>query len=251
MNKVFVVMMVKDEIDIIGYNIEYLETQDIDHIFVSNNLSTDGTREKLIDLSEKYNNITVFDDNEFAYYQPDKMNEWISRCYKMGANIIVPIDADEIWYSKVEKKTLGNVLRESDGDIFVAETIDFIPTENDIIDENPIRSMCYKKKKSDSFPSVAFRKYLGSYLEIGNHNIINHPGKRVNNLIGIRHYQYRTFDQFYKKVTNGKKVYDDTSYPEYMGSHWRNLGSKSKDDLIVWWNNYIQQPVEYCPFLEN
>ena len=64
MTKIFAVMMVKDEIDIIGYNIEYLQTQNIDHIFVANNLSTDGTREKLLELSEQYNNITVFDDNE-------------------------------------------------------------------------------------------------------------------------------------------------------------------------------------------
>ena len=248
MNKVFAVMMVKDEIDIIGHNIEYLETQDIDHIFVANNLSTDGTREKLIELSEKYDNITVYDDNEFAYYQPDKMNEWILRCYKMGASIIIPIDADEIWHSKVKGKTLGQILKESDGDIFVAETIDFIPTEKDTDDINPIKSMCYRKEKSDSFPSVAFRKFPGSYLEIGNHNIMNHPGKRVEDLIGIRHYQYRSFEQFYKKVINGKKVYDDTSYPDYMGSHWRNLGSKSEDDLRQWWDNYIKQPVEYCPF---
>ena len=84
MTKIFAVMMVKDELDIIEHNIDYLETQDIDHIFVANNLSSDGTGEKLIELSGKYGNITVYDDNEFAYYQPDKMNEWICRCYKLN-----------------------------------------------------------------------------------------------------------------------------------------------------------------------
>ena len=48
MTKIFAVMMVKDELDIIEHNIDYLETQDIDHIFVANNLSSDGTGEKLI-----------------------------------------------------------------------------------------------------------------------------------------------------------------------------------------------------------
>jgi hypothetical protein len=248
MTKIFAVMMVKDEIDIIGYNIEYLETQDIDHIFVANNLSSDGTGEKLIELSEKYDNITLYDDNEFAYYQPDKMNEWISRCYKLGADIIIPIDADEIWYSKVDGRTLGQVLKESDGDIFVADSIDFIPTKNDLDDKNPIKSMCYRKKNSNSFAAVAFRKYPGAYLEIGNHDVLNHKGKRVFDLIGIRHYQYRSFDQFYKKVLNGKKVYDDTTYPDYMGSHWRTLGSQSEQELKQWWNDYISQPVEYFPF---
>jgi glycosyltransferase involved in cell wall biosynthesis len=248
MTKIFAVMMVKDEIDIIGYNIEYLQTQNIDHIFVANNLSTDGTKEKLLELSDKYKNMTVFDDNEFAYYQPDKMNEWISRCYKLGADIIVPIDADEIWYSKVGGKTLGQVLKESDGDIFLADSIDFIPTKNDLDDENPIKSMCYRKQNSNSFAAVAFRKYPGSYLEIGNHDVLNHRGKRVSGLIGIRHYQYRSFDQFYKKVLNGKKVYDNTTYPNYMGSHWRTLGSQSEQELKQWWDDYVSQPVEYFPF---
>lgn len=248
MSKVFAVMMVKDEIDIIEYNIEYLQTQDIDHIFISNNLSTDGTKEKLLELAQIYDNITVNDDNEFAYYQPDKMNEWISICYKMGADIIVPIDADEIWYSRVEGKTLGKVLKQSEYDIFAAETIDFIPTENDLPNKNPIKSMVYKKCNSDSFPSVAFRKYPGSFLEIGNHNILNHPGKRIEGLIGIRHYQYRSFEQFRKKVLNGKRVYDNTTYPEYMGSHWRTLGAKSEKELKIWWDNYISQPTEYYPF---
>jgi hypothetical protein len=248
MTKIFAVMMVKDEIDIIEHNIDYLETQDIDHIFVANNLSSDGTGEKLIELSGKYGNITVYDDNEFAYYQPDKMNEWISRCYKLGADIIIPIDADEIWYSKVDEKTLGQVLKESDGDIFVADSIDFIPTKNDSKDKNPIKSICHRKQNSNSFVAVAFRKYPGAYLEIGNHNVINHKGKRVFDLIGIRHYQYRSFEQFYKKVLNGKRVYDNTTYPDYMGSHWRTLGSKSEEELKEWWVEYIKQPVEYFPF---
>lgn len=247
MKKVFVVMMVKDEIDIIGYNIEYLQTQDIDHFYIANNLSTDGTRELLIELSEKYGNMTVIDDNEFAYYQSDKMNFWCNNCFKMGADIVIPIDADEIWYSKDTSKTLGKILKETEGDIFVANSIDYIPTPNDIVDDNPILSMVYRKKNSDSFSAVAFKKYPGFYLEMGNHDVTNHNGNRVYDLIGIRHYQYRSFQQFSKKVTNGKKVYDNTTFPSFIGSHWRKLGSMSENEMISWWNNYTSQEVEYDP----
>jgi hypothetical protein len=248
MNKVFVVMMVKDEIDIIGYNIEYLQTQDIDHFYIADNLSTDGTKELLKEHSKKYDNITLIDDNEFGYYQSDKMNLWCNTCFKMGANIIIPIDADEIWYSIDETKTLGNVLKESEHDIFVANAIDYIPTNNDPIDDNPIVSMCYRKKNSNSFSSVAFRKYPGFFLEMGNHNVVNHPGSRIENLIGIRHYQYRSFSQFEKKVKNGKRVYECTSIPDYIGSHWRNLGNMTEDQMRGWWAEYINQDVEYDPF---
>jgi len=247
MKKVFVVMMVKDEIDIIGYNIEYLQTQDIDYFYIANNLSTDGTKELLFELSKKYGNMTIFDDNRFAYYQSDKMNNWCNNCFKMGADIVIPIDADEIWYSKDSTKTLGRTLKETDADIFVANSTDYIPTINDPKNSNPILSMTHRKKNSDSFSAVAFKKYPGFYLEMGNHNVINHKGVRVQDLIGIRHYQYRSFDQFSRKVKNGKKVYDDTTLPTFIGSHWRKLGKMTEDEKIIWWNNYISQEVEYDP----
>lgn len=248
MKKVFAVLMVKNEEDIIQYNIEYLQTQEIDHIFVANNLSSDNTKTILLSLSEKYKNMTVIDDTQFAYEQSIKMNKWIKVCYEMGADIIIPIDADEIWYSKNPEKTLGQILKENcEGDcVFEATAIDFIPTENDLDSNNPFESMIYMKANSDSFQSVAFTKHLNSSITMGNHSVDNHPGNSnvIRNLIGIKHYQYRNFDQFFRKMRNGKRVYDQTNMPECIGSHWRTLGSLNKDELLEWWNNYISQPVK-------
>lgn len=240
--------MVKNEEDIIGYNIEWLQTQDIDHIFIANNMSTDKTKDILIELSKKYKNITIIDDNQFAYEQASKMNKWIKICYEMGADIIVPIDADEIWHSKVPEKTLGQILKEnSNGDcVFEATAIDFIPTKNDLEDDNPIRSMIYVKANSNSFQSVAFTKCLNAKITMGNHSVDNHPGnsKIIKNLIGIKHYQYRNFEQFVRKMRNGKRVYDQTSMHPSIGSHWRTMGAWNDSQLIEWWNNYISQPVK-------
>lgn len=244
--KVFAVMMVKNEEDIIGYNIDWLETQDIDHIFIANNMSTDGTKKILTEKSEKYKNITIHFDNQFAYEQAAKMNRWIKECYEMGADIIVPIDADEIWHSKVENKTLGQVLKENsiEPKIFKASAIDFIPTENDVKSNNPLESMIYVKSNSDSFSSVAFTRHDGSLITMGNHDVMSHPGKVDNESIGIKHYQYRSFDQFAKKMKNGKRVYDQTSMSPAIGSHWRKMGAWSDQQLSEWWENYISQPVK-------
>lgn len=246
MYKVFAILMVKNEEDIIEYNIEHLQNQNIDHIFVANNLSWDNTKNILLKLSEKYGNMTVIDDTQFAYEQASKMNRWIKQCYDMGADIIVPIDADEIWYSKIPGKSLGDALRENcDGNcIFDAKAIDFIPTENDLDSKNPLESMVYVKQNSDSFQSVAFTKHSNAILGQGNHDVFQHPGKRVKDVIGIKHYQYRNFEQFARKMKNGKRVYDETTMPEYVGSHWRTLGALDKDGLMEWWNNYISQPVK-------
>lgn len=241
-------MMVKNEEDIIGYNIDWLETQDIDHIFIANNMSTDGTKKILTEKSEKYKNITIYFDNQFAYMQGQKMNRWIRDCYEMGADIIVPVDADEIWHSKVPGKTLGQVLREnSNGDtVFEASAIDFIPTENDLESDNPLESMIYVKATSDSFQSVAFTKNLNATITQGNHDVHHHPGNNtmLKGLIGIKHYQYRSFEQYVKKMKNGKRVYDDTNLHPSIGSHWRKMGAWNEQQFSEYWKEFTSQPVK-------
>lgn len=247
MKKVAALMMVKDEIDIIESAIHYLCTQELDLICVYNNNSTDGTREKLVSLSDFYDELVVYDDPITGYYQSDKMNAWANELFlEEEMDVVIPIDADEIWYSKDPQKTLGEAIRASDADIFVAHSEDYIPTIFDDFNEpNFIKRMKHKKFHSNSFSAVAFNYSPGFHLEMGNHNVLNHPGKRDNDLIGIRHYQYRSFEQFVKKVKNGKKAYEATNLPDFMGSHWRKLGAMNDEELKLYWVNYCSvQTVE-------
>jgi hypothetical protein len=244
MKKVFAILMVKDEIDVIESNIRYLQTQDIDWFYIADNLSTDGTYQTLCGLSEEFKNITVIKDDIIGYYQSDKMNLWSRECFNMGADFVIPIDADEIWYSLDKNKTLGETIRTTDADIFVAKSTDFIPTIFDNFNEsNFIKRMCHMKQYSDSFSAVAFNYHDGFDLEMGNHDVRNHPGKRSIDTIRIRHYQYRSFPQLVKKVKNGKLAYENTNFLGYMGSHWRRLGSMTVEELKVYWNDYTNVPI--------
>jgi hypothetical protein len=247
MKKVAALMMVKDEIDIIESAIHYLCTQELDAIFVYDNNSSDGTLDCLYFLEKKYMNLCVEKDPIEGYYQSDKMNAWANELFlEEEMDVVIPIDADEIWYSKDPQKTLGEAIRTSDADIFVAHSEDYIPTIFDDFNEfNFIKRMKHKKFHSNSFSAVAFNYSPGFHLEMGNHNVLNHPGKRNNDLIGIRHYQYRSFDQFVKKVKNGKKAYEATDLPDFMGSHWRKLGAMDDEELRQYWVDYCSvQTVE-------
>jgi hypothetical protein len=245
MKKIFVLMMVKNEIDIIENNIRYLQTQDIDYFYIADNMSTDGTRQVLSELQKEYENIHIIDDNIIGYYQSIKMNKWARDCFNDGADIVIPIDADEVWYSLNNEITLGNAIRASDAEIFVAKSTDYIPKDtDDMFEENFIKRIINKKSNSDSFSSVAFSCRENFGLEMGNHNVNNHDGKRVDDIIGIRHYQYRSYDQFVNKVKQGKEAYDHTHFPDYMGSHWRKLGSMTEDELRTYWGNYTMAPTE-------
>lgn len=251
MKKVFALMMVKNEIDVIESNINYLITQDIDEIFIADNLSTDGTYEAIQRL--RWHNtmpIYLIRDEEIGYYQSNKMNRWSRQCFQMGADYVIPIDADEIWYSLDNTKTLGEAIKNTDADIFVANSVDFIPTIYDDYNEsNFIKRITHRKLNSDSFSAVAFNYYNNYELEMGNHDIKNHQGKRLANVIGIRHYQYRSYPQFVKKVRNGKAAYDNTNFPDFMGSHWRKLGAMNDNELKTYWDEFICQQSVYDPIL--
>jgi hypothetical protein len=239
MKRIAALMMVKDEIDVIEANIHYLSNQYLDKIYVYDNGSTDGTREKLSYLSVIYNELVIKDDPIVGYYQSEKMNKWSNELFQKDIDVIIPIDADEIWYSKNPEYTLGEAIRRSDADIFVARAEDYVPTIFDDFTEKVFyKRIRHKKVHSDSFSSVAFNYSPEFYLEMGNHNVLNHPGERAYDVIGIKHYQYRSFSQFCKKVRNGKTAYDATNLPDYMGSHWRRLGAMSAEELKTYWNQY-------------
>jgi hypothetical protein len=76
---------------------------------------------------------------------------------------------------------------------------------------------------------VAARARPGLTIQQGNHAAtftgtgIRYP-PTVTNALQVRHYPYRTVDQFVSKVRNGAAAYAATDLPEEMGGHWRQFG---------------------------
>jgi hypothetical protein len=241
-SKVFVVMMVKNEDDIIGYNIEYLQTQGIDHFYIANNLSTDNTSTILNSLKTKYSNITLIDDNEEGHFQSEKMTRLINECYEMGADYILPIDSDEKWYSKIHGKTISEAVRQYQSpSIFGVELIDFIPDKNQVMNGNPFDIIDNVKYGYTSFPKVAFTKQEGVIITDGNHDVLHHQGQRISTVLGAYHYQYRSKEQFLKKVRQNMTSIEKHPNP-YIATHWRSMTNMSDEELNTEWSNLMGMP---------
>jgi len=237
MNKVFAIAMVKDEADIIEYTIKHLLCEDIDNFIILDNMSSDGTRDILEDLAREYKNILIEDDFEVAYYQSLKMTNLANKAVSNGADWIIPFDADEVWYA-TSGETLGSELRSLSEPIAVAKVFDHFPTSDDPVGDNPIKTILHKEPLPEIWPCVAFRAEDDFEILQGNHNVIR-SGERNYNAVEIRHFQYRSFEQFKRKLRNGKIAYDATNLPEGEGAHWRQMGALDDDSLFQLWQDFL------------
>lgn len=240
MNKVFALMLVKNEEDIIGYNIEYLQTQDIDHIIIADNLSTDKTPLILEELAKKFGNITIIKDTNPAHIQGKKTTKMMHMAAEMGATHICPIDADEIWFSNDPQRTLGEMVKSSDNVIFDVKPIEVRPQKELEEGENPLEVMNHFVFNCGTGHNIAFSYHKNCFIGDGNHSVINHPGKKVAGKISFLHYPYRSVKQIISKFKKGKESLEKAGYSKAIGAHWHNYGAMSDEKLRdIFYNKFL------------
>ena len=214
--------MVRDEADVIEPVIRHMQ-REVDHLIVADNGSKDGTREILESLG-----VEVIDDPEIGYYQSRKMSALAQRAIEAGATWIVPFDADEYW--KAKGGPLDKVLMSLPPEALVAEAalVDHVPTgADDATDTNPITRIGWRRTAQAPLRKVAVRAIPGVKIHQGNHSAsfpnTPHP-LTVTGWLEVRHFPYRSVDQFIQKARNGAEAYAATNLPETAGAHWRGYG---------------------------
>ena len=217
---VYGIAMVKDEADVIEQTVRHMKAQ-CDEVVVADNMSTDGTYEILRDLG-----VTVIRDPEKAYYQSRKMSDLAQRCREAGATWVVPFDADEIHMSS--QGTIRDVLGTLPADVLISEAplFDHVATGKDE-GGTTLKRMTYRRAAPAPLRKIAVRAVEGVTIHQGNHSA-EFPGiaspKTVTNLIQVRHFPYRSVEQFVSKVRNGAAAYAASDLPETAGAHWRQYG---------------------------
>lgn len=227
---IYGVSMVKDEADIIADTIANLIDQGVSRFLILDNNSTDETPEILAGFPQ----VEVIPDPEVGYYQSRKITDLACRAAREGATWVVPFDADEHWYGV-------------DGwlsDVFAAQ-----PDEVTVLGAQVWSQWgVYREEAPHALRKVAFRAHPNVQVAQGNHNVTR-PGARVDGLIEIRERQYRSFEQFCRKVRHGKVAYDATNMHRQEGAHWRRYGAMSDDELRAEWLALSSVPkvLDPCP----
>lgn len=216
------IAMVKDEADIIATTVRHMIGQ-VDHVIVADNLSSDGTSDILDALP-----ITVVDDPEIAYNQSAKMTRLAGIAHNMGADWIVPFDADEIWYSPQGR--IADVLTGQPAAVKVAVAAlwDHVPTGLDSDSGCPVSRIGWRNTERAPLHKVACRWAPDMQIQMGNHNVRYTETDRwpdvLEGHIEIRHFPNRTPAQFVSKVRNGAAAYAASDQPPEHGGHWRSYG---------------------------
>lgn len=215
---VFGISMVRDEADIIWSTVTNMLGQ-VDQVIVADNGSTDGTRDILDSLD-----VTVIDDPEIGYYQSAKMTRLAQLAAEKGADWVVPFDADEWWYSPFG--TITDHLESVDTMAVTAELYDHVATGADPDKPDPTERIGWRRRIPAALPKIACRTRPYLTIEQGNHGAI-YDGCRPITATGltVRHFPYRSPEQFVRKARNGAEAYAATDLPTNQGAHWRDYGA--------------------------
>jgi glycosyltransferase involved in cell wall biosynthesis len=243
--RIFGITMCKNEEDIIYHTLLHLAEEGLTGIIVADNMSTDKTLEEINKAKEVLKNsgceIVIVEDNEVGYYQSEKMTALAHKAKKEHwAEWIIPFDADEIIYSHEGK--ISEAINNLPDDINVIEAAlyNHFPTAIDDENINPFERICWRMKDKGALPKVAVKYHKDMIIHQGNHSVYLPVPQIKSKCLEIRHFPYRTWEQFKRKAINGAKAYEATNLPEHIGSHWRSYSA-----LISKWGDGVVREQVY------
>lgn len=211
----FAIALVKDEADIVEQTVSWMRTQ-VDHVLIADNMSADGTREILEGLP-----VELLDDTDPAHHQARKMTALAARAAAAGADYVVPFDADELVYSPFGR--VADVIEDRGAVVYPVGLYDHRPTSSDPDDADPLKRLGWRHRKGSGLHKIAARAALPVRLSEGSHQA-SYPDPEIAwDLLILRHYAYRSAEQFVRKIRNG-----------YAGRKATNPAPDQSVHLMTW-----------------
>lgn len=222
--------MFRDEEDVAEPVCMHLLAEGVDRLIVADNLSTDRTRQIL----DGIDSVTVVDDPEPGYYQSRKVSALAAAAYEMGAEWVLPFDADEVWYAPGGERTIAAALAALPADVDVVKAPGWDHLVRDEGD-GPFSPWC--REQAQPMVKVAFRAHPNPLVDMGNHGVVlpGAQGRDVHGVLAFRHFQYRSLPHLIRKLRTGRAAYEATDLHPDQGLHWRSGGLKTDEELARDW----------------
>jgi hypothetical protein len=147
----------------------------------------------------------------------------------------VPVDADEFWYAN-DGRTIASLLGGLAPDVqFVrAPLFNHIPASTDRSEKdvpNPFRRIGWRQREHAVLGKIACRLRPDLIIHAGNHGASTAGTGLSSSGLTVRHFSWRSADQYVKKIRNGERAYALTDLPVDTGAHWRMWNGQPDDAL--------------------
>jgi glycosyltransferase involved in cell wall biosynthesis len=216
-------LLCKNESDIIRQHLAY-HLPRVDFLIVTDNGSTDGTREMLAAFESE--RVTVLDDPTPHYGQLEVVDQMIRMARDRGADWVINSDADEFWVGDFQ--AVAQKYQRRWYSRLRAQSFRMRPCCAENAGEpDPIARMRWRDRAPDKEGRKVFHD-TARYLKIaqGNHRVAVRGGRRGElppDEMRICHYQWRGFEHYLRKCVNGAKSYEGSGLPETKGGHWKRV----------------------------
>lgn len=234
-------LLVRNEADIIRQNINFHLNMGIDHIFATDNGSTDETPDILAEYAEK-GLLTLIHEAKQDYAQSTWVNRMADLAFaRFGPCFIFHCDADEFWFSKSgnlknELSALPLVeclsIRVDNVLLLFNDFRESFPGSAVLHVKNPVLSTnILEDSKTQSlylFPypdKVFYRAHRHMpHVDMGNHVLVDRKRyvTRASKDISVYHFPIRSYEQFQRKVVEGgSAIISNPNLSPGFGWHWR------------------------------
>lgn len=267
------ILLVKDEEDIIGQNLSHHYALGFRAFCVLNNMSTDNTREIVSRFRDSHDDcfVLLVDDPVRGHYQADKMRVYAETLQRhteiagLRLDWLFFIDADEFIASDTSRPSseqlsaLERRLNDPDTRVMVMhwihaaspQVLEEFGSEDDPFEK--INVMRYRLLPL--VPKVAYRVGFDYSLKNGNH-FIEKLNDSLDSVVPvgcddwyIYHFSLRSLSHVRKKIINGGHAFVGTRGLNDHGQHWREryaLFQKYGDRII---SEVLEEHVRFVPSL--
>lgn len=247
-NHVWALMIVGTDDDIAGYTISHLLAEGIDKILIDLVPVEDRTKEILFELQlQNPGRIEIMESDDVSIWGSRRMTRLANIAYEAGTELVLPCDSDELFFSK-NGGSLADEIRNSQGFVFACQVYNHVASIEDNSEEkNPYKRMVHRMIEPLGLPKIYLRFNPKIIIDEGNHGAHWQGGGAIptdQTKVEMRHFPYRTRDQFVSKVRVTKKAMDATlGYPMGWGVHYRvyaeTLEKAGEDALKEWFDRWF------------
>lgn len=234
-----VLMMFKDEEDIIGKCIDHWAKLGVDHFYLCNNGSTDNSAFEVLDAQlRNCAQFTITHTIKEDFPQREMINKLKEMAIKDGHQWLFPIDADEFLCLNAEYGSLRGWIAEKENLFFPPNFVCEYQYKN--IMPNGVSWIEPEHKK-------VFGKFKPEWnISIGNHEIENHDVFFEIESIWLDHYQYRSYNQFKRKKSTFFKAFEKAGYLDHkFVKEYRLYQKHGEAYLEQMWDNLLRGITEF------